>query len=72
MKKIFFDEQGYVGTIQGENLLPVKENEKMVCTESEAAALGLNDGQWIEINAVKNLPNTHANVAYDILKGTGY
>lgn len=70
MKKIYFDEQGYVGTIQGEHLLPVKENEKMVCTEAEANSWGLSAGQWITLEALRDLPNAHAEVAYKIFTGT--
>lgn len=28
MKKIFFDEQGNVGTVMGANVLPLRPNEK--------------------------------------------
>ena len=70
MTKIFFDEQGNIGTIIGSDILPVRENEKMVCTESEATALGLRNNEWITLEALRDLPNIHADIAYKILTGT--
>ena len=70
MKKIYFDEQGFVGTMQGDNLFPIKENEKMVCTEAEAATMGLDVNEWITLEALRDLPNAHAEVAYKIFTGT--
>lgn len=67
MKKIFFDKQGCVGTIIGSDILPILANEKMVCSQEEATALGLSSGQWITLEDVKNLPNTHAEIAHRIL-----
>lgn len=66
-KKIYFDAQGCVGTVIGNNIMPILENEKMVCEEPEAVALGLRAEQWIRLEDIKNLPNTHADTAYRIL-----
>lgn len=70
MKKIYFDEQGNVGTVMGENVLPLRANEKLVCTESEAVALGLSESQWLTLEELRDLPNAHADIAYKIFTGT--
>lgn len=70
MKKIYFDEQGNIGTVVGTSVLPLRPNEKLVCTEQEAVALGLASGQWLTLDALRELPNAYAETAYKIFTGT--
>lgn len=66
MNKIQFDSSGNIGTVQGENLLPVLTNERMVCSQAEANKCGLKSDQWITLDELRELPNNFADIAYKI------
>lgn len=67
MKKIYWDTDGHLGTVIGSDVLPIRDNEKLVCTAEEATALKIPEGKWISLSDVAVLDKINAKSVHEIL-----